>query len=350
MGFLEDLFWLQSPARQLQSRLQRQQPPQAQIIYGPAGVGKRHFALWSAAQLLGLDWEPPADSEADALPGIPHPDFIALSPDSDSKERDEDRKDKDPDKEEEPKSRAARKSRSLKIEPMRELIARLELTSHRGGHKVAVICPAERMVPNAANCLLKTLEEPRGQTTILLVCESPARLPPTILSRCERVRLVPPDWSAGLAWLQRACPGDSGAEMALAFASRTPLGARSLLRAEFGKEAEKMSAELQMIVQREVPPGTVARRWAKLETGLCIRWLYWQLAALMREAAGIAEPGAGAARPHLNISRTRLNMQACCAYLDQLNEVNRLQDRSLNQELQWVELLTWWYGAAGFVR
>lgn len=343
MSLIEDMFWLELPARQLQSRRQRQQHPQAQIIYGPPGIGKRHFALWSAAQLLGIDWEPPADCEADALPGAPHPDFFALGPESDSK-------DKDKDKDEESKSSAAKKSRSLKIDPMRELIARLELTSHRGGHKVAMICPAERMVPNAANCLLKTLEEPPGQTTILLVCDSPARLPATILSRCERVRLVPPDWSAGLAWLKRACPGDSGAEMALGFASHAPLAARSLLRAEFGKEAAKLAAELEKLVRREVPPGTVARRWAKLETGFCIRWLYWQLAGLMREAVGISEPAARAARAHLNISRTRLNMRACCDYLDQLNEASRLQDRSLNQELQWVELLTWWYGAAGFTR
>jgi DNA polymerase-3 subunit delta' len=332
------MFWLESPARQLQSRLLRQQHPQAQIIYGPPGVGKRHFALWSAAQLLDFDWEPPADCEADALPVVPHPDFFALGPESDSK-----------DKEEEPRGKA-KKSVGLKINAMRELIARLELTSHRGGRKVAMLWPAEHMTLAAANCLLKTLEEPSGATTILLVCDSPARLPATILSRCERVRLVPPDWSAGLAWLQRACPGDSGAEMALGFASRAPLAARSLLRAEFGKEAARLATELEMIVQREVPPGTVARRWAKLEPGFCIRWLYWQLAALMREAVGISEPTARAARADLNISRSRLNMRACCDYLDQLNEANRLQDRSLNQELQWVELLTWWYGAAGFTR
>jgi DNA polymerase-3 subunit delta' len=167
--------WLESPARQLQSRLQREQPPQAQLIYGPPGVGKRHFALWSAAQLLRIDWEPDADSEADALPGVPHPDFFSVSMEEDTK--------------------------VLKIQQMRDVIARLELTSHRGGHKVAIIWPADRMQPQAANCLLKTIEEPPGSATILLVCDSPTRMPATILSRCERVRLVPPGvvGRAGLA-------------------------------------------------------------------------------------------------------------------------------------------------------
>lgn len=324
MTIIKQMYWLESPARQLLSRLQRGQPPQAQLIYGPPGVGKRHFALWSAAQLLRADWEPDADSEADALPGVPHPDFFSVSMEEDTK--------------------------VLKIQQMRALIARLELTSHRGGHKVAIIWPADRMQAQAANCLLKTIEEPPGATTILLVCDSPARMPATIISRCERVRLMPPEWSAGLAWLRRASPEDSGAELALSFASRAPLGARSLLRTDFGKEAAQLAVDLQKIVQREIQPGIVARRWAKLDTGLCIRWLYWQVAALMREAMNISEPAATAMKGHLKIQHRRLNMRACCEYLDQLNQVNRLRDRPLNAELQWVELLLWWYGATGYTR
>jgi DNA polymerase-3 subunit delta' len=324
MELIEDLFWLESPARQLLARVQRGQIPQAQLIYGPPGVGRRHFALWSAAKILGLDWEPAADLEADALATVPHPDFFSISMEADRK--------------------------VLVIGQMRELIANLELTSHRGGRKVAMIWPAGRMHPGAANCLLKTLEEPPGATTILMVCESLTRLPATIVSRCERVRLVPPDWSDGLAWLRRAHPEGSGVEAALAFASRAPLAARKLLREDFGGQAVKLAADLEKIVQREATPGTIARRWAKLDGGFVIRWLYWQLAALMRAGMNVSEPGAMAVNARLNIPHTRLNMAACCEYLDQLNEVHRLQDRSLNAELQWAELLMWWYGSVGYAR
>lgn len=326
MNIIDEFFWLESPARQLKARLQRGQPPQAQLIYGPTGVGRRHFALWSAAQILGVDWEPAADCEADALPALPHPDFFSVSMEEDTK--------------------------VLKIQQIRDLITRLELTSHRGGRKVAIIWPADRMQLQAANCLLKTLEEPPGSATILLVCDSlaQARVPATIVSRCERVRLVPPDWSAGLAWLQRTHPGDSGVEMALGFASRAPLGARTLMRADFGKEALKLAADLEKIVEREITPGTVARRWARLDRSLCMRWLYWQLAMLMREGMNIAEPATTTLKAHLKISHSRLNMRACCDHLDQLNHATQLQDRSLNQELQWAELLMWWYGSVGYAR
>lgn len=324
MALIDEMTWLGSPARQLRGRLQRGQAPQAQLIHGLRGTGRRHFALWSAAQILGMDWEPSADSEAEALPLVPHPDFffVGMEPDRNS----------------------------LGIEQLRKLIANLELTSHRGARKVAVIYPAERMLRNAANCLLKTLEEPPGATTILLVCESPARMPATIVSRCERIRLVPPAWSAGLAWLRTAHPQGSGAEAALEFASRAPLAARTLLREEFAEQTAILAADLGKIVQREVPPGTIARRWAKLDSSLCIRWLYWQVAALMREGMNVSEPGAMALKPHLKISRTHMNMTACCEYLDQLNEAHRLQDHSLNKEIQWTELLMWWYGAVGYAR
>lgn len=324
MSLISELFWLESPARQLRARLQREQPPQAQLIYGSPGTGRRHFALWSAAQILGLDWEPSADSEAEALPVLAHPDFFSVGMEEEKK--------------------------SIGIDQLRDLIARLELTSHRGGRKVAMICPADRMQRNAANCLLKTLEEPPGATTILLVCESPRGVPATVVSRCERVRLVPPDWSAGLAWLRHAVPDVSGAETALSFASRAPLGARTLLRAGFGEQVSKLAVDLEKIVQREVQPATVARRWARLDRSLCLRWLYWQVAALIREGMNISEPATTAVKAHLNIPHTRLNMRACCDYLDQLNQVNRLQDRSLNLELQWAELLMWWYGSVGYAR
>lgn len=324
MGVIEDLFWLESPAQQLQARLQRDQLPQAQLIYGPAGVGRRHFALWAAATILGLDWEPPADSEAEALPVVPHPDFFSVSMEAERK--------------------------VLVIAQIQDLIAKLALTSHRGGRKVAMIWPAGRMNPSAANCLLKTLEEPPGATTILLVCESLTSLPATIVSRCERLRLVPPDWSAGLAWLKRAHPEGGGVETALSFASRAPLAARTLLREDFGAQAVKLADDLERVVQREVTPGTVARRWAKLDSSLLIRWLYWQVAALMRQRMNVAEPGTMAMKAHLNIPHARLNMGACCEYLDQLNQVHRLQDRPLNAELQWAGLLMWWYGSVGFAR
>lgn len=85
----------------------------------------------------------------------------------------------------EPQSRG----RSILIEDMRQLIQRLQQTSYEGGWKAAVIAYADRMNESSANAFLKTLEEPAGQTLLLLLTDSPHRLLPTILSRCQPIML-----------------------------------------------------------------------------------------------------------------------------------------------------------------
>ena len=67
----------------------------------------------------------------------------------------------------------------------------LSLRAYMGGARVAVIARADRLTDQAANALLKTLEEPPPRSHLLLTASSPERLPQTILSRCETVTLAP---------------------------------------------------------------------------------------------------------------------------------------------------------------
>ncbi|MFH0909813.1 MAG: hypothetical protein V1929_13720 [bacterium] len=83
------------------------------------------------------------------------------------------------------------KGRQIKIdEHMRPLLQQMAQTSYAGGWKAGVILYADRMNDTAANALLKTLEEPAPRTLFLLVTDSAQSLPPTILSRCQRVVLA----------------------------------------------------------------------------------------------------------------------------------------------------------------
>lgn len=69
-----------------------------------------------------------------------------------------------------------------------EIIPTMGIKSFEGGYKVFIIEPAEMMSEDAANCLLKTLEEPPEMALLILVTSAPNRLLPTILSRCQRIR------------------------------------------------------------------------------------------------------------------------------------------------------------------
>lgn len=80
------------------------------------------------------------------------------------------------------------KSKEIKIEQIRELIWKLSLKPYSASLKVAVIDGAHLMTKDSQNCFLKTLEEPKDKTLIILITEYPETLLPTIFSRCERIR------------------------------------------------------------------------------------------------------------------------------------------------------------------
>ena len=85
------------------------------------------------------------------------------------------------------------KSRVISVESMHErLVDPMAQTAFAGGWKAGVVVAAECLNPTSANAFLKTLEEPTPQTIFLLLTDSPERLLPTIVSRCQRIDLVQP--------------------------------------------------------------------------------------------------------------------------------------------------------------
>ncbi len=84
------------------------------------------------------------------------------------------------------------KSRGIRIEQIRGLEHALQMRSSDGRRKVAIISEADRMVTQAANAFLKTLEEPPNNSLLLLLSSIPEILPETILSRCIEIPLASP--------------------------------------------------------------------------------------------------------------------------------------------------------------
>lgn len=82
-------------------------------------------------------------------------------------------------------------SDSIKIETVRDLSYKMSLKPYGGRHKIAVIDDSHNMTVEAANGLLKILEEPKPQTMMILVTHNPHRLLPTILSRAQKIGFGP---------------------------------------------------------------------------------------------------------------------------------------------------------------
>lgn len=183
----------------LQARRERGALPHALLLCGQEGLGKRAFAQ---RFVQGLLCEQPQHGEAcgqcrscKLLAAGTHPDTVSLSFGL--------RRDGTPRTE-------------IVIDQIRELTARLAMSSQFGGWQVARIDPADAMNPAAANALLKTLEEPALQTMLILLADAPWRLPQTIRSRCQRVEFHLPSQEDALAWLQGEGVADATAALAAA--------------------------------------------------------------------------------------------------------------------------------------
>lgn len=115
------------------------------------------------------------------------------------------------------------------IDQIRDLDEFIAMSAFRGGSRVVIIDPAERLNTASANALLKMLEEPGPATVFLVVTHRPDDLPATVRSRCRRVDLPSPDPLTAAAWLAQAAavPPEEAARL-LAWAGGAPLHARDL--------------------------------------------------------------------------------------------------------------------------
>ncbi|MBN9236322.1 MULTISPECIES: DNA polymerase III subunit delta' [Phyllobacteriaceae] len=105
------------------------------------------------------------------------------------------------------------------VDEIRKVGQFLSMTSHDGGYRVVIVDPADDMNTNAANALLKNLEEPPARTVFILIVHAPGSLLPTIRSRCQVLRLAPlaeDELTAVLDAVGQAVPDDAAQRAALA--------------------------------------------------------------------------------------------------------------------------------------
>ncbi|MDO4997521.1 MAG: DNA polymerase III subunit delta' [Neisseria sp.] len=185
-----------------------QQAAHAWLFVGQENTGKTAFARHMAQALLCET--PQADHQAcntcsscHLFTQNSHPDFYELTPEIPEGES------------------LGRKLLQIKIDEVRQLIEPLQLTSVRGGKRVVLIHPAESMNLQAANALLKVLEEPPENVVFLLVSHARDKLLPTIKSRCRQFALPSPNKDEALAFVAQQHP-ENAAEL-LAFHSNAPL-------------------------------------------------------------------------------------------------------------------------------
>lgn len=290
--------------------------PAALLIHEQPGCGGEWLALYAARTALCRGAAAPCGQCEDcrrAAAGV-HPDLLRLGPIEDSKQ--------------------------IRVEQVRELCADLALTSHRAGATVAIIAPAEAMSANAANALLKTLEEPRAGATLVLVTAAPSRLPATVRSRCQRLPAPAPSRAACLAWLE-AQGGQRDWQAVLDVIGNAPLEALQVNAGALARLREESARALDEAVRGGLDIPATAERWAKAEDYAlrlaCLEsWLTLRLDRAARAAGQMQQLRDSA---YLPSGRSALNMKNLVGLLERLHELRRLGSTSVNRALALEQLL-----------
>lgn len=240
----------------------RERHAHAYLLHGPAGIGKRLFAERLMALLL---CHSPAGQQpcghcksCHLIAAGTHPDNVVIEPEEEDK--------------------------AIRVDQIRELVDFVVQTAQLGRRKVVLLEPAESMNLNAANALLKSLEEPSGDTVLILITHQLSRLLPTIKSRCVQQACPVPKPQEAARWLQGElddCPEGQCHDL-LSLVGGSPLRAAALYRSGGLEQRAAVVEGIKKLLKQQSTPSQLAESWNAIPLMLLFDWCCDWCQAILR--------------------------------------------------------------------
>jgi len=266
--------WHIAQWQQLETLRESDRLPHALLLSGPEGIGKRRFAR---VLMRALVCESPTGEGACGNCRachfeMEHPDLHTVT--------------------------APEGKKQIAVDQVRELVEICNKTAHSsGGRKVIQIYPADAMNNSTANALLKTLEEPSGDTVIILISDAPARLLATIRSRCRQMAFPVPERSLALDWLRVMIPDEGQCMACLDEMAGRPLAAKALFEEDGLALRRQCDEALSAWAGGQKTLGDTVELLLERDLEFLLEWLTQRFHALFR--AAMAGQGTQLAAPWL---------------------------------------------------
>lgn len=317
-------------------QVQSNKVPHAFLLNGVEGIGKQAFAKALVSYLLCEQIRAEALGESCGtckqcrlLASDTHPDYKDIRPEDGSA--------------------------VLKVDIIRALVDFFAQSSMQGGRKLAVLAPAEALNHNAANALLKTLEEPSGDSVIILVSHSSGQLLPTIRSRCQVIDFALPELELSSQWLGSELNSrgktleDSDFNAVMNLASNAPLKALDFIQAGALDENRLMLTEMASFLRRDVLSSELAVRWSDDIAIMRMEWMIqWVELVLKVKMTQLAIDGHPAEKMIGHLAKISKEQQLLALYTNSLTQLRLLLGSSNpNKQLlfeyilgQWAQLMS----------
>ena len=287
--------------------------PHALLLAGPAGIGKHQFARMISASLV---CEHPTDEfvacgkckHCHLFEAHTYPDFVHVA--------------------------LEEGDNVIAVDVIRAMISKLYLTRHFEHYKVALIETADAMNVNAANAILKTLEEPPDNTLLILVSSHPQSLPATIRSRCQIISMHAPSEAQAHTWLEQISP-EVEWEPLLKVAQGGPLRALEFHQTDLLDQRISVMNGFLGLFERDASPLEISTKFESVEFTLSSHWIQSIILDLLRIKSAenpITLENPDFYRPLLALA-PRLRVPLIIEFWELLIERKSIYDKSLNFKL-----------------
>lgn len=305
--------WHQAVWQTLQTARLNDRLPHALLLQGELGCGHEEFMQSLAQGFLCLQPDEQGNAcghcrSCQTFVAGAHPDFTQIAVQADKQ--------------------------AIVIDQIRELIYFLSLSRSFSPLRIAMIQEAERLTINAANGLLKSLEEPQANTLIMLFTHQMGSLLPTIRSRCQLIRLPTPLLAESLTWLaQQSLKHDPQA--LLQQAGNKPLLARELDDSDYGERQQEWLEHLQQLLQGKKTLVELSAYWEPYPK---TQLLDWQLVSAHKLLLKHSITDENSSEPLQRL----LNPAKLWALYEGLLELKRLAIHPLNSRAMVESMLSLW--------
>ncbi len=304
--------WLNVLADKLTSYQQQKRLPNALMLQGDKGLGLATLARDFSKQVFCL--KPTSKGSACCICSScllfdagNYPDYIDIKPDEGKL--------------------------TIKIDTIRQLSERLALTGQFANPRIVIIDPIDALLHQASNSLLKTLEEPSDNTCLILIAHKLSKVPMTIRSRCQIIKINAIDKGLANQWLEA-----EGCEQSLQYlvlANGQPLLAYDLWKKDgLGHRRELLDGFIALI-KGQLDPLVFAENCLSKKEFPIIKWLTSWL------ADAVKYKHSNTAKQHLNVDlaedlkvlSSKLHLNDLYSLLDKLGQLAQLESTQLNQQL-----------------